>query len=263
MLMCMLGKLSKDWKEDWLKHLPEVVHAYNYTWLAITGYSPHYLMFGCWLHLPIDLYFSTIRGMKKHQHVDNYVAELCEWLWEAFKEAQVQSTSEAVRQKWYYDRKANAISLESGDFVLAEANAYRGRVKVKDWWEEELYEVECQVEEGIPSYLVKNQWTGCSWVLHQHWLFLITLTEETHLCMVVQVKQARSANITLDEQTLEGSETVEVPQGGNCPLLAQHQTGETSLGQVNRKLHALMWMFLGASWLDKGWKVQCRGIGGV
>ena len=48
--------------------------------------------------------------MKKHQCVDHYIAELCEWLWEAFNELQVQSTSEAERQKWYYDRKANAIS---------------------------------------------------------------------------------------------------------------------------------------------------------
>ena len=38
----------------------------------------------------------------------------------------MQSTSEVERQKWYYDRKANAISLEPGDFVLAKTNAYGG-----------------------------------------------------------------------------------------------------------------------------------------
>ena len=41
----------------------------------------------------------------------------------------MQSTSEAERQKQYYDRKANAISLEPGDFILAKADAYRGRGK--------------------------------------------------------------------------------------------------------------------------------------
>ena len=30
-----------------------------------------------------------IKGMKKHQYVDHYVAELHEWLQEAFKKAQV------------------------------------------------------------------------------------------------------------------------------------------------------------------------------
>ena len=89
MLMCMIGKLSKDQEMDWLRHLPKLVHLYNSTRSAITGYSPHYLMFGHWPHLSIDFYFPTVTDMKKHQHVDHYVAELCEWLCEAFKEAQV------------------------------------------------------------------------------------------------------------------------------------------------------------------------------
>ena len=55
----------------------------------------------------------------------------------------MQSTSEAEQQKWYYDRKANAISLEPGDLVLAKANTYKGKMKVKDQWDKEPYEVEC------------------------------------------------------------------------------------------------------------------------
>ena len=43
--MQMIGKLSKDWKADWPKHLLELVHAYNSMRLAVTGYSLHYLMF--------------------------------------------------------------------------------------------------------------------------------------------------------------------------------------------------------------------------
>ena len=112
-----------------------------------------------------------IRGMKKHKHVDHYIAELCEWLWEAFKEAQVQSISEAERQKQYYDRKANATSLEPDNLVLAKAEAYRRKGKVKDLLEEEWYKVECQVAEGIPSYLMRNQQTGCSWVLYWNHFF--------------------------------------------------------------------------------------------
>ena len=73
----------------------------------------------------------------------------------------MQSASDAERQKWHYDSKANAISLESGDLVLAKADAYMGKRKVKDQWEEELYEVECQVAKGVPSCLVKNQQTRC------------------------------------------------------------------------------------------------------
>ena len=76
MLMNMIGKLSKDQKADWPKLLPELVHAYTSTRLAITGYSPHYLMFGHQLCLPIDFYFSMIWGMEKHQHVNYYIAKL-------------------------------------------------------------------------------------------------------------------------------------------------------------------------------------------
>ena len=59
-LMQMIGKLSKDQEADWPNHLPKLVHAYNSTRLAITRYSPHYLMFGhqpclpCQLLLPYD-----------------------------------------------------------------------------------------------------------------------------------------------------------------------------------------------------------------
>ena len=74
----------------------------------------------------------------------------------------MQSMSEVERQKWYYDRQANAISLEPGDLVLAKNDAYRGRRKVKDWCEEEPYKVELQSAEGVHSYLMKNQGTGCS-----------------------------------------------------------------------------------------------------
>ena len=262
-LMCKIGTLSKDWKANWLNHLPELVHAYNPKGSAIAGYSSHYLMFRCQPSLPIDFYFPMIRGMKKHQCVDHYIAKLCEWLWEAFKEAQVQSTSEAGRQNWYYDKNGNAISLELGDLVLAKANAYKGRRKMKDHWEEELYKLECQAADGFPSYLMRNQWTGCSWVLHQNWLFLIAPTERTHLCMAMCAKCSRWTTTTLEEQTLEESETEEVPQSVNCPSMAQHVTGKTPLGWVNRKLCVFIQMFSRASLLDKGWKVQHRGIRGV
>ena len=44
--MCMIGKLGEDKKADWSSHLAEIVHAYYATRSAVTGYSPHYLMFG-------------------------------------------------------------------------------------------------------------------------------------------------------------------------------------------------------------------------
>ena len=45
-IMHMIGKLGEDKKADWPSHLAEIADAYNATRSAVTGYSPHYLMFG-------------------------------------------------------------------------------------------------------------------------------------------------------------------------------------------------------------------------
>ena len=67
----------------------------------------------------------------------------------------------------------------------------------------------------------------------------------------------------LEEPTQNASENEEAPKSVNCLPPAQHQTGETPLEWVNRKLCAFLRMFSGASLLDQGWKVQCRGKGNV
>ena len=45
-IMRMIGKLGKDKKANWPGYLAEIAHAYNITQSVVTGYSPHYLMFG-------------------------------------------------------------------------------------------------------------------------------------------------------------------------------------------------------------------------
>ena len=55
-IMHMIGNLGEEKKADWPGHLAEIVHAYNTTQSAMTGYSPQYLMFGCRPRLPVDFY---------------------------------------------------------------------------------------------------------------------------------------------------------------------------------------------------------------
>ena len=145
--MQMIGKLGEDEKANWPNHLAEIVHAYNTTRSAVTGYSPHYLMFGCRPKLPVDFYFPTLRSAEVPRqgtsawHVDEYIATVRDCLRAALQEAQAQSMAEAQRQKWYYDWKIGTIGLKPGDLVLVKADAFQGKSKIKDRWEDKPHDI--------------------------------------------------------------------------------------------------------------------------
>ena len=163
MIMHMIRKLGEDKKADWPSHLAEIAHAYNATQSAVTGYSPHYLMFGCRPRLPVDFVFPTNGSNKVPMReastkcVDVYVASKWDRLRIALWEAQAQSMAEACTQKWYYDRKKGTVNLKPGDLILVKADAFKGKRKIKDRWEEETWEVVHQIVNDIPSYEVMNQ----------------------------------------------------------------------------------------------------------
>ena len=81
----MIGKLPDKKKINWHTHLLEVVQAYNGTQSAITGYSPHYLMFGCRPRFPIDLYFPTMREESEKFCINCYVADIQKHLEQALE----------------------------------------------------------------------------------------------------------------------------------------------------------------------------------
>ena len=91
----MIGKLAMDKKAQWEQHLPELLQAYNSTQSAVTGYSPHYLMFRRRPHLPVDFFFPTIGANTSCRRVPTYVEEVLVHFREAYTEAQHQSNSEA------------------------------------------------------------------------------------------------------------------------------------------------------------------------
>ena len=163
MIMSMIGKLGEDKKANQPSHLAKIVHAYNATQSAVTRYSPHYLMFGCRPRLLVDFVFPTIGSNEapmreaSAKHVDVYVASILDRLRTALWEVQAELMVEAHRQKWYYDRKIGTVNLKPGDLVLVKADAFKRKRKIKDRWEEETWEVGCQIATDIPSYKVMNQ----------------------------------------------------------------------------------------------------------
>ena len=62
-LIRLIGKLDKDKKACWSKHLPELLMAYNSTCSVVMGYSSHFLLFGRRPRIPVDYLFPTLRDM--------------------------------------------------------------------------------------------------------------------------------------------------------------------------------------------------------
>ena len=159
----MIRKLDKDKKADWPGHLVEIVHAYHAICSAMTGYSPHYLMFRWRPRLLVDFYLPTFICTETPMReasakcVDEYIASVWDQLRTALQEGQTQSTAEAHQQKQYYDCKIGTMNLKPGNLVLVKANTFKGKRKIRDRWEEEICEVVCQITMDVPSYKVTDQ----------------------------------------------------------------------------------------------------------
>ena len=120
-------------------------------------------MFGRQPRLLVNFVFPTIGSSKapmreaSARKVDTYVASVRDQLRSALREVQAQSTAEACQQKQYYDRKIGAVNLKPSDLVLVKVDAWKGKRKIKDRWDEETWEVSQQIAADVPSYEVTNQ----------------------------------------------------------------------------------------------------------
>ena len=202
MLFSMLGKLTKDKKAQWEKHLLEVLQAYNSTQSVVTGYSPHYLMFRRCLWLPIDFYLPTRVAFKHSHHVPEYVDEIRCHFKGAYTEAHVQTNLEADRQKRNYDKATSTVQLVLGDAVLLKQNTFQGKRKMKDRWGDEEYKVVRQVTPDMPAYEVHDRSRNAR-VIHQNRLFLVASISEpvTPLSLDMELSEAMSKWSTLVELT--------------------------------------------------------------
>ena len=153
----MIGKLEGEFKGQWPRHLLKLTHAYNSTRSAVTGYSPHFLMFGHWPRLPINFVFPTHEVMGTLRPVDNYIVKLISALRKAFKVTRNMTQMKALRQKWRYDQKASTVTLHKGDVALVRNDQFVGKRKLKDHWDDEVYTVCDQVDVNVLVDIIENQ----------------------------------------------------------------------------------------------------------
>ena len=254
MLFHMIGKLAHNKKVQWEQHLLELLQAYNSTQSVVTGYWPHYLMFGRHLCLPVDYYFLMVSALKCSHHVLTYVTEVRRCFKEAYTEAHLQMKCEAKKQKQDYDQATSTVQLVPGDMVLMKNDIYQGKQKVKSRWGETEYVVVCQVADGVPAYEVKDEAGNVKTVQH-NWLFLVAAPMEDviPLGIGISISEENIAGSTLLEHTSFGVES-DSPEGSMDGANTLSPTSRVPLGWVGGVLWPLpsvaprptMWRGIGA-----------------
>ena len=156
-LLNMLWTLTPEQKKDWKSHVPALVHAYNCTRNAATGFSPYYFLFGREPRPPVNVEFGIQRGSQRGSPgQSNYVSQLKGRLRFAHKKAKHMAKGKQARHRKLYDLKCRGATLEEGDLVLVKQTSWKDRHKIQDKWESEEYQVVGQPTPGVPVYTIKS-----------------------------------------------------------------------------------------------------------
>ena len=105
--------------------------AYNSTCLAVTGYSPHFLLFGRRPRIPVDYLFPTLWDTPHKSKLEESVAPHQKRLKEAFAMTRQLTSDEAARQQCHYECRARAVTPQPGDVVMVHTNRFVGKHKVR------------------------------------------------------------------------------------------------------------------------------------
>ncbi|XP_061590121.1 uncharacterized protein LOC133455211 [Cololabis saira] len=139
-LLNMLGTLENKQKSKWREFVKPLVHAYNCTRNEVTGFTPYELMFGRSPRLPVDLAFGLpVRDQPKSH--SQYVQDLKSRLQESYQLASRNALKTAERNKVRFDKKVTTSELDVGDRVLVRNVRIRGKHKLMDKWEADIYVV--------------------------------------------------------------------------------------------------------------------------
>lgn len=155
-LLSMLGTLDNKDKSQWRNFVKPLVHAYNCTKNDVTGFTPYELMFGRQPRLPVDLAFGLPLKDGEFKSHSQYVQRLKSHLEESYKIATQNAAKTAARNKARFDSRVTASKLEAGDRVLVRAVRLRGKHKLADKWETDVYVVVKQAGD-LPVYTLRPE----------------------------------------------------------------------------------------------------------
>ena len=150
-LLSMLKTLDASGKATWKDHVAPLVHAYNCTRHESTRFSPYFLMFGRTPRLPVDIFLGC------PAELPSSVSSLKERLEKAYKVASDAAKQAAGRQTKYYDRKVRGGQLQVGDRVLVKNVGLKGKNKLANKWNSDVYVIESQENPDIPVFKCKRE----------------------------------------------------------------------------------------------------------
>lgn len=155
-LLNMLGTLEEKDKTHWRDFVKPLVHAYNCTKHEVTGFTPYELMFGRQPRLPVDLAFGLPYQDSPQKSHSEYVKNLRSHLEESYLLASRRALKSAERNKTRFDKHVTNSSLEVNDRVLVRNVRLRGKHKLADKWESEVYVVVKRAAD-LPVYTVRPE----------------------------------------------------------------------------------------------------------
>ena len=136
-----------------------------------TNFSPHYLMFGRELNLPIDIEFGVRTPDLVATSTKNYVEKLQKRLAWDYKRAQEVNHKESKGNRRNYDRKVRCSKFEIGDKMPVRQKAFKKKHKIQDKWEEDVYVVVAQPNDNFLVFIVLNERSKRSRTLCRNMLF--------------------------------------------------------------------------------------------
>ena len=112
----MLAAFVADNQLDWDEKLPFVMMAYRSAVQESMGVTPHSMMFGDELPVPLDWVFGSPKTVPQDKVL--YVKELRSKIQSAYEIARKSLFSAIIRQKKSYDKGVKNINFRVGDFVM-------------------------------------------------------------------------------------------------------------------------------------------------
>jgi transposase InsO family protein len=172
-LLSMMRTLTEEKKRNWKDSLPSLIYAYNCTKHDTTGFSPYFLMFGRHPRLPVDI----LLGLPDESDCEDYpqfVNKLKDRLEHTFGLVKEAIAKSADKQK-SYQPTIRGVVPEIGDLVLVRNVGLKGKHKLADRWQSDVFKIVGKPNPGIPVYQIQLQ-NGKGKVRTVHRNLLLPLT---------------------------------------------------------------------------------------